>query len=106
MMPRMISVRSKYLFLRLSLPASPQTAGQRSAPFGHVYLRAAPAPDNPERLRMLGSCVADNIVDVPIPQLQRTGISPPPATIRFPRLAVDQLRALWAAWEDAGLLDL
>ncbi len=49
--------------------------------------------------------VAQNLVEVQIPQLARF----PNANggrIRFHRLAADQLRRLWQAWEDAGLLHL
>ena len=49
--------------------------------------------------------VAQNLIEVHIPQLARF-----PNTnggrIRFHRLAADQMRRLWQAWEDAGLLHL
>lgn len=83
-----------------------QSTRQRMALFGHFDFVSAPQPDNVEHIRILGSWVADNIVAVPIPQLSRTSIAHPPATIRFHKLAAAQLRALWAAWESAGLLDL
>jgi peptidoglycan hydrolase-like protein with peptidoglycan-binding domain len=86
--------------------ASLQSTRQRWALFGRFDYVPAPVHGNPERIRILGSWVADNLVDVPIPQLARTGISSAPATIRFHRLASAQLQALWAAWESANLLGL
>jgi peptidoglycan hydrolase-like protein with peptidoglycan-binding domain len=83
-----------------------QSTSQRMALFGHFDFVPAPTADNRERIRILGSWVADNIIDVPIPQLRGTAMANPPITIRFHRLAAAQLRALWAAWESAGLLDL
>ena len=90
---------------RPSFP-SLQSTRQRWAIFGQFDYVPAPTRDNPERIRILGSWEADNIIDVPIPQLARTGIPGAPATIRFHRLARAQLQALWAAWESANLLDL
>jgi len=83
-----------------------QSTSQRMSLFGHFDFVPAPTVENPERIRILGSWVAENIVDVPIPQLRATAIVDPPTTIKFHRLAAAQLRALWAAWESAGLLDL
>src|SRR5262249_12487398 len=83
-----------------------QSTRQRMALFGHFDFVPAPTTDNPEGIRILGSWVANNIIDVPIPQLRGTAIDGPPRTIQFHRLGAAQLRAVWAAWESAGLLDL
>ena len=58
---------------------------------------------NGDNIRILGNWIQDNIVTVAIPQLasvQGTG----GGNIQFHRLAADQLRTMWAAWEAAGLL--
>ncbi|MCS6889146.1 MAG: M15 family metallopeptidase [Chloroflexus sp.] len=48
---------------------------------------------------------AQNLVEVHIPQLARFR-NTNGGRIKFHRLAADQLRRLWQAWEDAGLLHL
>ncbi len=49
--------------------------------------------------------VERNLIEVTIPQLARFR-NTNGGRIRFHRLAADQLRRLWQAWEDAGLLHL
>jgi peptidoglycan hydrolase-like protein with peptidoglycan-binding domain len=83
-----------------------QSTSQRMALFGHFDFAPAPASDEPERIRILGSWVKDNISPVSIPQLRKTRIPNPPETIQFHRLAAGQLQAMWVAWEKADLLDL
>ena len=66
-------------------------------------------------VRILGSWVKDNIVTIDVPQLRRipgviyqgrrVGEGPSSGRVACHRLVADQLRALWQAWEDAGLLD-
>jgi hypothetical protein len=77
----------------------------RQAVFGAFDYVSEPRPDNPENIRILGTWVKDNIVMVEVPQL-RAALGPSaPAGMRFHRLAAEQLKALWADWESAGLLD-
>jgi hypothetical protein len=60
---------------------------------------------NGDNIRILGNWSQDNIVTVAIPQLahvQGAG----GGNIQFHKLAAEQLRAIWAAWEAAGLLQL
>jgi lysozyme family protein len=79
---------------------------QRQALFGPFRYVAAPRPDEPRAIRILGTWQRDNIVRVAIPQLKKTAIgSRAPATMRFHRKAAAQLKAMWAEWEAAGLLD-
>ncbi|MGE5261661.1 MAG: peptidoglycan-binding protein [Actinomycetota bacterium] len=79
---------------------------QRQAIFGAYDYVSDPLPQNPERVRILGTWEEDNIVDVPIPELKKTAIGPrAPSSIRFHRLAAAQLQGLWKAWEDAKLLN-
>jgi hypothetical protein len=57
-----------------------------------------------DNIRILGSWEQDNIISVSIPQLanvQGAG----GGNIRLHKLAADQLRAIFAAWQAAGLLD-
>ena len=81
------------------------TNRQREAVFGRYAYAPAPQPGNREAIRILGSWERDNIVEVPIPQLRKALGSNAPASIRFHRLAANQLQSLWAEWESAGLLD-
>lgn len=86
-------------------PAFPPLTGNdaRAAIFGRFAFVPDPRPDNPENIRITDGWEAANIVPVPIPQLKPlTGRD----TVRFHRLAANQLRALWADWERAGLLPL
>jgi hypothetical protein len=73
--------------------------------FGRYEYVWAPQPGNPEAIRILGNWERDNIIEVPIPQLRKALGDKAPASIRFHRLAADQLRLLWAEWEAGGLLD-
>jgi peptidoglycan hydrolase-like protein with peptidoglycan-binding domain len=77
----------------------------RQALFGAFDFVAEPRPDNRENIRILGSWARDNIVMVPIPQLRAALGSGAPSGMQFHRLAAEQLKALWADWEEAGLLD-
>ena len=53
----------------------------------------------------LGRWEHDNIVEVPIPQLRKVLGDKAPTSIRFHRLAANQLQSLWAEWETAGLIN-
>jgi hypothetical protein len=55
-------------------------------------------------IRILGNWEQENIITVQIPQLARLQ-GAGGGNIRFHKLAADQLRAMFAAWEAAGLLD-
>jgi hypothetical protein len=78
----------------------------RQTVFGSFRFVAAPQPGNPEAIRILGDWEAKNIVKVEIPQLRGIEGLHRDGVIRFHRLGVEQLRALWAAWEKANLLRL
>lgn len=77
----------------------------RRAVFGAFEFVPDPRPDNRENIRILGTWEQDNIVNVAIPQLRTQLGAAAPKTMRFHRLAANQLQTLWAAWEQAGLLD-
>lgn len=65
-----------------------------------------PVPGNRENIRILGSWEDENIVRVEIPQLRGVSGAPASTMVHFHRKAADQLRALWRAWEEAGLRPL
>jgi hypothetical protein len=89
---------------RPNFPPLENTAA-RQALFGRFNYVADPRPGNPENIRILGTWQRDNIVAVPIPQL-RAALGPrAPTSMPFHRLAANQLRGLWADWEDNNLLD-
>lgn len=78
---------------------------QRQALFGKFAYKQEPVPGNYENIRILDNWESENIVRMVIPQLKgKRGVSASGA-IRFHRLAAEQMKALWAAWESAGLLD-
>jgi len=47
---------------------------------------------------------ANNIIVVNVPQLAKVAGGPKDGNVRFHRVAAEQLKRLWAAWEAAGLL--
>ena len=80
----------------------------RQAIFGEFEFEAAPTPTNLEAIRILGTWEADNIETLFVPQLKGKlvfGARKSSGRMRFHRLAVSQLSALWAAWDEAGFLD-
>ncbi len=86
-------------------PFPPLTStAQRQAILGTYQYVPAPAPDNPERIRILGNWESENVIKVPVPQLRKALGNRAPATMLFHKLVAGQLQALWQAWDDAGLL--
>lgn len=79
---------------------------ERQKVWGRFRFEAQPVPGNRENIRILGGWEDENIVRVEIPQLRSVAGAPSSGTVRFHRKAADQLRALWRAWEEAGLLPL
>jgi len=79
----------------------------RVAIFGRFGYDAAPVAGNPERVVIRGSWQTHNIVWVPIPQMAKRKLGEAGAIggMLFHRLGVQQLLGMWAAWEEAGLLD-
>lgn len=75
--------------------------GARQQALGRIeYVRASG-----DGVRITNGWDAQNIVDVKLPQLLKIpGVRYD--TVKFHRVAADQLRRLWAAWEAAGLLHL
>ena len=81
------------------------TNQERAQIFGSFNFVPAPTADNPEGVRILGRWERDNIVKVTIPQIQGIEGNYGRNYMWFHRLGAGQLRALWSAWEAAGLLD-
>lgn len=73
--------------------------------FGAYRFVHEPVAGNAENIRILGDWEDENIVRVEIPQLRGVPGASKSGAVRFHRLAAEQLKVLWAAWEKAGLLD-
>ncbi|MDI1478912.1 M15 family metallopeptidase [Polyangium sp. y55x31] len=78
---------------------------ERQALFGKFEYVADPHPGERERIRVLGSWAKDNIVTIEVPQLVGKKGAAPKGQVTCHRRAADQIRALFAAWERARLLD-
>lgn len=73
----------------------------RASVFGSFRYEHDPLPDNPENILVLGDWRRQNIVSASIDMGPHVGTR----TVYFHRLAIDQLKSLWLAWKDVGLLD-
>jgi hypothetical protein len=91
-------------------PASirPLTTSERAAEFGTFTYEADPSTFGGDGIRVTNNWAADNIIRINIPQLNgkkagkqviQNGV------INFHKAGEERLKALWAAWEAAGLLD-
>ncbi len=85
----------------------PITAAARARMFGRFEFEPAPTARNPEAIRILDDWEQLNILNVFLPQLKGVPVFGRRSSgrLRFHRAAADQLKAMWAAWEQAGLLD-
>lgn len=83
------------------------STAERQKAFGAFQFVHEPVASNAENIRILGTWEQENIVPVVVPQMIGRGIrgAPKNGTIRWHRAAVNQLLRMWAAWEQAGLLD-
>ena len=84
----------------------PVTRKARERMFGTFQYKSDPTPQNPERIQILDNWEKENIQVVMLPQLKGIPVYGRPSSgrLRFHKNAIDQLKALWAAWEDAGVL--
>ena len=71
--------------------------------FGQFDYEHNPIPGNYENIRVMGNWASENIVRVEIPQLISIKGT---ANVSFHKLAAQQLKDLWQAWEDEQLLHL
>jgi peptidoglycan hydrolase-like protein with peptidoglycan-binding domain len=74
--------------------------------FGAFKYKPAPTKGNPEGIKILGNWTKGHIVRVTIPQLKGVYGAPANGRIFWHDAAVDQIKGLFQAWEDAGLIHL
>jgi len=84
----------------------PLSSHARGDLFGVFSYVAAPTNWNPEGIRITDNWAQTNLAQVEIPQLVGVSGAPKDGVVTFHKAAADQLKALWQAWEDAGLKDL
>lgn len=83
----------------------PLSRSERETLFGGPFKwERRPERGNPENILILGEWEDRNIITVDIPQLRK--VPGNFSRMRWNKRGVEQLKALWAAWEKAGLLDL
>lgn len=90
----------------------PPSAALSAALFGQFEFVANPVKDNPQRIRILGNWVADNIQTITVPQMVGVPIPIDDAHAKLSdgrmqvhKLAAPKILELFAAWESAGLTD-
>ena len=81
-----------------------QNEAWREATFGKFPYKAAPIPDNRERIIILDDWVSKNIVWVELPGLSGVSGAPAGRKVQFHKKAAPQLAGLFAAWKDAGII--
>ena len=86
-------------------PATSTSARERM--FGKFTFEPAPTRTNPEAIKILGNWEAENIETVFLPQLKGKMVFGKKSSgkMRFHRAAAQQLKDMWAAWEEAGVID-
>ena len=86
----------------------PLSTTQRQKLFGVIEYDHNPTSGNPEAITITNGWDKDNIISVTIPQLKGKPVYGKLSSgrMRFHKKGVDQLKAMWAAWEAAGLLEL
>ncbi len=89
-------------------PAFPPVVSlsERQQLFGKFDYVSDPTPDNPERIKILGNWVLENIEAVKLPQFENITGAPSNGKMEFHRFAVPQLQGLWNAWQSKDLLKL
>ncbi len=90
-----------------ALPDFPPLTGNaaRQAMFGPFQFVGAPAPGNPEAIRITNGWDRDNLVKLRVPQLVGIKGASQSGNVFFHRKAAPILVALWQAWDDAGLIE-
>lgn len=103
-----------------ALPGAPpfaplRTNAERARVFGSFAFVPAPRPGSPESIRITDEWPEENMITVTVPQLakipgivhrgRRVGAGPSSGRVQCHRLVAEQLKNLWQAWEDDGLLD-
>ncbi|MEG3436679.1 M15 family metallopeptidase [Pannus brasiliensis CCIBt3594] len=87
-------------------PAFPAVVSlsERQQLFGKFDYVSDPTPNNPERVKILGGWVNENILEVELVDFQNIAGAPGNGKMQFHRLAAPQLQALWKAWKSKDLL--
>jgi peptidoglycan hydrolase-like protein with peptidoglycan-binding domain len=84
----------------------PASLAKRQKLFGNFLYQPAPRKSNPEGIRILGNWQKENIRHVTVPQLKGVYGAPKSGRVLWHQAAKDQLRGLFQAWEDEGLIHL
>lgn len=89
-----------------ALPGFPPLVGNtaRQSLFGPLEFVPDAKPDNPEAIRITNGWDRQNIVTVDIPALKKAQGGAGSGRMSFHKKAADQLRAMWQAWDETGLL--
>jgi hypothetical protein len=74
--------------------------------FGSFDFKATPVDGNPEAITIAGNWVQQNIVTETIPELAGITGASASGKVQLHRLAAPRVKALFAAWREAGLLPL
>lgn len=85
--------------------SSPNDA-TRAKLFGRFAYVPAPVDGNKEAIKIQGTWVRDNVTRVEVPQLVNVLRAPQSCQIDFHKAAAPQLKALFKAWEEEGLINL
>ncbi len=83
------------------------TAAQRQQLFGTIEYDHTPTSSNREAITITNGWDKENIITVTLPQLKGIPVFGKPSSgrMRFHKKGAEQLKAMWAAWEAAGLMD-
>ena len=89
-------------------PFNALSAARRQKLFGTIEYNHTPTSRNREAITITNGWDKENITTVTIPQLKGVAVfgTPSSGKLRFHKKAAEQLKAMWAAWERAGLLEL
>lgn len=83
---------------------APVYSKQREKMFGRIECKPAPTKLMPEAIKITNSWQKDNLTVVEIPQLKHVEGAPKNGKIYCHRLIANQLKALFQAWDDQGLM--
>lgn len=83
------------------------SAAQRQKLFGTIEYDHTPTSQNREAIAITNGWEKENIISVTLPQLKGVPVfgTPSSGRMRFHKKGAEQLKAMWAAWEEAGLLE-
>lgn len=88
-------------------PAFPSlSASARAEAFGSYPFVPDPSQGNPEGIRITSDWVSKHIVVVTVPELKGVVGAPSSGKIQLHELVAPRVVALFAAWREAGVLDL